>query len=96
MSVSKSLTATLIGVLAGQGVLDPTRPVTDYIAALRGTAWEGCTLQHLLDMRAGTRFDEEDYDDPDSDGVLIDEISGYRPRRRPGPAAGHLRLDRRR
>ena len=83
MSVSKSLTGTLIGVLAGEGVLDPAAEVTEYIGALRGTAWEGCTLQHLLDMRAGTRFDEEDYDDPDSDGVLIDEISGYRPHRRP-------------
>ena len=83
MSVSKSLTATLAGVLVGDGLLDPERPVAEYIDALRGTAWEGCTLQHLLDMRAGTRFDEDDYGDPDSDGVLIDEISGYRPLRRP-------------
>jgi CubicO group peptidase (beta-lactamase class C family) len=83
MSVSKSLTATLIGVLVGEGVLDPDEDVTRYVPVLRGTAWEGCTLQHLLDMRAGTRFDEDDYDDPDSDGVLIDEISGYRTHRRP-------------
>jgi CubicO group peptidase (beta-lactamase class C family) len=83
MSVSKSLTATLIGVLVGERVLDPGADVTEYVTALRGTPWEGCTLQHLLDMRAGTRFDEEDYDDPDSDGVLIDQISGYRPHRRP-------------
>jgi CubicO group peptidase (beta-lactamase class C family) len=82
-SVSKSLTATLVGVLVGDGVLDPDADVTDYIGALRGTAWAGCTLQHLLDMRAGTRFDEEDYGDADSDGVLIDQISGYRARRRP-------------
>ena len=67
----------------GRGRPRPERGVTEYIGALRGTAWEGCTLQHLLDMRAGTRFDEDDYDDPDSDGVLIDEISGYRPHRRP-------------
>lgn len=83
MSVSKSLTATLVGVLVGDGVLDPEADVTDYVGALRGTAWEGCTLQHLLDMRAGTRFDEDDYEDPDSDGVLIDQISGYRTHRRP-------------
>jgi CubicO group peptidase (beta-lactamase class C family) len=31
-------------------------------------------------MRAGTRFDEEDYADPHSDGVLLDQISGYRTR----------------
>ena len=83
MSVSKSLTATLAGVLVGEGVLDPGAGVTDCIGALRGSAWEGCTLQHLLDMRAGTRFDEDDYADPDSDGVLIEQISGYRPHRRP-------------
>jgi CubicO group peptidase (beta-lactamase class C family) len=83
MSVSKSLTATLIGVLAGEGVLDPEVPVTAYVDALKGTAWEGCTLQHLLDMRAGTRFDEDDYQDPDSDGVLLEFISGYRTHRRP-------------
>lgn len=79
MSVSKSLTATLVGVLVGQGVLDPAEQVTRYVAALRGTAWEGCTLQHLLDMRAGTRFDEDDYADPESDGVLLEFVSGYRP-----------------
>jgi CubicO group peptidase (beta-lactamase class C family) len=83
MSVSKSLTATLIGVLADEGVLDPAAEVTEYLPALRGTAWEGCTVQHLLDMRAGTRFDEEDYANPDSDGVIIDEISGYRTHRHP-------------
>jgi CubicO group peptidase (beta-lactamase class C family) len=83
MSVSKSLTATLIGALAAEGVVATGDLVTDRVAALRGTAWEGCTLQHLLDMRAGTRFDEEDYDNPDSDGVLIDEVSGYRARRHP-------------
>jgi CubicO group peptidase (beta-lactamase class C family) len=82
MSVSKSLTATLVGVLAGEGVLDPAAEVPSYVGALRGTAWEGCTVQHLLDMRAGTRFDEQDYLDPDSDGVLLEEVCGYRPRRR--------------
>jgi CubicO group peptidase (beta-lactamase class C family) len=82
MSVSKSLTATLVGVLVEDGLLAPDDLVTDRVAALCGTAWEGCTLQHLLDMRAGTRFEEEDYEDPDSDGVLIDEISGYRTRTR--------------
>jgi CubicO group peptidase (beta-lactamase class C family) len=77
MSVSKSLTSTLAGVLIGRGVISPGAVVTDYIHGLRGSSWEGCTVQHLLDMRAGTRFDEEDYDDPDSDGRLIEQVSGY-------------------
>ena len=82
MSVSKSLTSTLAGVLVGEGVIDPARFVPDYIPSLRGTSWEGCTLQHLLDMRAGTKFDEDDYDNPDSDGRLIEQVSGYTTRTR--------------
>jgi CubicO group peptidase (beta-lactamase class C family) len=77
MSVSKSLTATLAGVLVGYGIIDPAGFVPDYIDSLRGTSWDGCTVQHLLDMRAGTLFDEEDYDNPDSDGRLIEQVSGY-------------------
>ena len=77
MSVSKSLTSTLAGVLVGLGLIDTSRFVPDYIPSLRGTSWEGCTLQHLLDMRAGTRFDEDDYDNPDSDGRMIEQVSGY-------------------
>lgn len=77
MSVSKSLTGTLAGVLVGHGIIDPAGFVPDYIDSLRGTSWEGCTLQHLLDMRAGTLFDEEDYDNPESDGRLLEPISGY-------------------
>jgi CubicO group peptidase (beta-lactamase class C family) len=84
MSVSKSLTATLIGVLAEEGVVDPAKTVPEYVAELRGTSWEGCTVQHCLDMRAGTKFNEEDYGDGQSDGVLIDEVSGYRTLRTPG------------
>ena len=82
MSVSKSLTATLAGILVGKGVIDPAGLVPDYIYKLRGTSWEGCTVQHLLDMRAGTKFDEEDYDNPDSDGRLIEQVSGYTTRTR--------------
>lgn len=77
MSVSKSLTATLAGVLVGDHVLDLARCVPDYIPVLRGTSWDGCTLEHLLDMRAGTLFDEEDYADPESHGRLLEQISGY-------------------
>jgi CubicO group peptidase (beta-lactamase class C family) len=84
MSVSKSLTATLVGVLVGEGTVDPAAAVTGYIPALRGTSWDGCTVQHLLDMRAGTKFNEEDYGNQLSDGVLIDEVSGYRTLRTPG------------
>lgn len=84
MSVSKSLTSTLIGALVGEGLVAVDGRVEHYVPALRGTAWEGATVQHLLDMSAGVKFDESDYDNPESDGILIEEVSGYRPRRREG------------
>ncbi len=77
MSVSKSLTGVLAGILIERGVIDLDVDVPTYVAELRGTAWDGCTIEHLLNMRAGTRFTEDDYDDPDNDGRLIEFVSGY-------------------
>ncbi len=77
MSVSKSLTATLIGVLVGEGLVATEAAVEAYLPQLAGTAWEGCTVQHLLDMRGGIAFDEHDMDDPESDGCVLEQISGY-------------------
>ncbi len=79
MSVSKSLTATLAGALIGQGALDPNDLVTDYVSELRKTSFEGCTVQHLLDMRAGTHFSEV-YEDPASDVRISEQVAGWRPR----------------
>ncbi|MFV1979278.1 MAG: serine hydrolase domain-containing protein, partial [Myxococcota bacterium] len=72
MSVSKSLTSTLCGVFVERGLVKPEGAVVDYIEELRGTAWEGCTVQHLLDMRAGTRWDYE------ADEMKICDVSDYR------------------
>jgi CubicO group peptidase (beta-lactamase class C family) len=78
MSVSKSFNATLCGVLVGRGALAPADLVTDHVAELRGTAWEGCTVQHLLDMRAGVRWDF------DVDEYTILDVSDYRAHDRTG------------
>jgi CubicO group peptidase (beta-lactamase class C family) len=72
MSASKSLTSALCGVLVGRGLLHPDDDVTHHVEELRGTAWEGCAIQHLLDMRAGTRWDY------DTDEYTILDVSGYR------------------
>jgi CubicO group peptidase (beta-lactamase class C family) len=72
MSVSKSLTSTLCGVFVERGLVKPEGAVVDYIEELRGTSWEGCTVQHLLDMRAGTRWDYEE------DEMKICDVSDYR------------------
>ena len=80
-SVSKSLTSALAGALVGAGALDTDGFVTDYVEELRGGSFEGCTVQHLLDMRAGTRFSEV-YEDLDADIRISEQVAGWRPRTR--------------
>ena len=59
MSVSKSLLGLLAGALIPRGDLKPDRRVTDVVPEVAGTAYEGATIRHLLDMRAGIGFDED-------------------------------------
>ena len=82
-SVSKSLTSALAGALVGAGRLDPEAAVPSYVRELRGGSFEGCSVQDLLDMRAGTRFSEA-YEDVDADIRLSEQVAGWRPRTRHG------------
>lgn len=66
MSTTKSFTATLAGILIDAGALAETDRVTDALPGLKGTAYDGATVRHLLDMRVGLDF-SEDYDDPECD-----------------------------
>lgn len=77
-SVSKSVVATVAGILIGQGLLDPAARITDYLPELEATAWNGATLQHVLDMTSGVRFIEE-YTDPESDIGRTDVACGWKP-----------------
>jgi len=81
MSVSKSLTATLAGIYVDRGLLDLEATVPDLVSEFRGTSFEGCTIQHLLDMRAGTRFDE-DYTNLAADVRIYEQVAMWRPRSR--------------
>ncbi|CAN7221429.1 serine hydrolase [Rhizobium sp. LjRoot30] len=62
-SVSKSLTALISGILEGQGVIDPDKPVTAYIPEAAGSAYGDATYRDVLDMRVSLDF-EEAYLDP--------------------------------
>ena len=79
MSVSKSLTSTLTGRLVADGVLRPDDMLTEHVAELAGDSFEGCRVQDLLDMRAGTLF-SEDYDDLAADARRYEEVAAWRPR----------------
>jgi CubicO group peptidase (beta-lactamase class C family) len=59
MSVSKSLLGLLTGILVSQGKIDPDEPVTAVVSEVAGTAYEGASIRHLLDMRTGVAFDED-------------------------------------
>jgi CubicO group peptidase (beta-lactamase class C family) len=86
MSVSKSVTGLVAGALAGQGTLDVTAQVEAIVPELVGTSFDGATVQHLLDMRTGIRFDEN-YDDPGAEIVTSDRVYLWRPDNgRPRPA----------
>lgn len=92
MSVSKSVTSTVAGVLAGRGALDPAAPLEDVVPELARTSFRGATVQHLLDMRAGTKFDET-YDNVDADVRVYEQVYLWRPRegrRLPADAIGYF------
>ena len=58
-SVSKSITATLAGVLVDRGLLDPSRPVVDYIPELADSGYRDASLQQVLDMVVNIDFSED-------------------------------------
>lgn len=58
-SVSKSITATLAGVLVDKGVLDPAKPVIDYIPELVDSGYRDASLQQVLDMVVNIDFNED-------------------------------------
>jgi CubicO group peptidase (beta-lactamase class C family) len=78
-SVTKSVVATLAGILVGRGALDPGDTVGTVIPELSETSWGDATVQHVLDMRTGTRFDE-DYEDNEADMAAYTVASGMGPR----------------
>ncbi len=78
MSVSKSVVAALAGVLAGRHLLDVSALITSIVPELLGTSFDGATVQQLLDMRTGTRFDES-YDSPEADVRSYERVYLWRP-----------------
>jgi CubicO group peptidase (beta-lactamase class C family) len=94
MSVSKSVTSAIAGVLAARGELSVSARVEEIVPELGGTSFEGATVQDLLDMRAGTRFDEN-YDNPEADVRTYEKVYLWRPdngQPRPADALGYFAM----
>lgn len=66
-SVAKSMTGTLVGAAVKDGfIASVDDPVTKYILALRGSAYDSVTIRQLMTMTSGVKWNE-DYTDPTSD-----------------------------
>lgn len=66
-SVSKSILSALLGVVLADGqIASLDDPVTRYVPALKGGAYDGATIRHVAQMASGVRF-SEDYFDTRSD-----------------------------
>lgn len=81
-SLIKSIEATVIATLIGDGILDLEATIEKYVPELKDTAYEGATVRQLLDMESGVRY-----------GYDIDtESEFYRHQQSIGPAARQLKV----
>jgi CubicO group peptidase (beta-lactamase class C family) len=59
-SVTKTFVAAVVGIAYHEGLIASLHdPIEAYIPELAGTAWEGATIEELLEMESGVHWDEE-------------------------------------
>ncbi|QYU70204.1 beta-lactamase family protein [Leptolyngbya sp. 15MV] len=74
-SVAKSFTSTLLGAAIRDGAIASIdNPVTRYLPALAGTAYDGVTVRQLATMTSGVKWNE-DYADPNSDVAKMLQVA---------------------
>jgi CubicO group peptidase (beta-lactamase class C family) len=72
-SVAKSLTSTMVGAAIKDGFIKSLDDkVTQYIPEMKGSAYDDVTVEQLLTMTSGIKWNE-DYEDPKSDVALFNE-----------------------
>jgi CubicO group peptidase (beta-lactamase class C family) len=80
MSVGKSMTSLLTGILVERGLVGLDTPVTEYVPEIDGSGYAGATVQHLLDMAVALDY-VEDYTDPEREFWKMDYACGFGPDR---------------
>lgn len=67
-STSKSIIGTAAAILIDRGIISREDPVTKYLPELSSSGFNGTTVDQLLDMTAGTAWDEsmDELQNPDS------------------------------
>ena len=91
-SMAKTFVGMAIGVAIAEGRIASIDDAVDrYEPALKGTAWQGVSIRHVLSMSSGVKFDET-YDKPGTDiarlgrawtlqqGSLLDALGAIRDR----------------
>lgn len=72
-SVAKSFTSTLVGAAIKDGFIKSIDDkVSDYIPGLKGSVYDDVSIQQLLTMTSGVKWNE-DYEDKNSDVALFNE-----------------------
>jgi len=80
MSVSKSVTGTLAGILVMDGRLNPNKKVVDYIPEMKkSSGFSEATVREVLDMTTSIIF-SEDYDDPNAEITSHEQATAWRGR----------------
>jgi len=88
MSVTKSFTGVLAGMLIAEGRLDPHAPVTAYVPELKASAFADATVEQVMDMTTGLKYTEV-YTDTNSDVWAMRRANGMAP---PQPGAPRISL----
>lgn len=78
MSVTKSFTGTLAGILIAEGKIDPQAPVTDYVPELKASAFGDASVREVMDMTTGLKYTEV-YTDTNSDVWGLRRANGMAP-----------------
>jgi CubicO group peptidase (beta-lactamase class C family) len=78
MSVTKSFTGTLAGILIAEGKIDPQAPITDYVPELKNTAFGDARVCEAMDMTTGLEYTEV-YTDKNSGVFGLRRANGMAP-----------------
>jgi CubicO group peptidase (beta-lactamase class C family) len=78
MSVTKSFTGTLAGILVAEGKIDRQAPVTDYVPELKASAFGDARVHEAMDMTTGLEYTEV-YTDKNSGVFGLRRANGMAP-----------------
>ena len=103
-SVAKSFVSCLIGIAIAEGHIGGVdEAVSAYVPELAGSAYDGVSIQSVLQMSSGASWNE-DYSDPDSDiarfgavmsgqGSMLEFVSGMARENEPGTVCRYNSAD---